>query len=250
MSRGRHSGDEGVTLLELLIAIAVMGLAGTAMLDVLRLGMVSSEAHRRTADVETTARTYAELVKARALFPAATSLTAAVPEHAPGDKNIAIVVASAEAFPSSGTFGIAIDGEEYLVTAGAGTTSWKATAYGADTPEAGATVTRYEACPDASFFSDVQVPDLSAAVQEPRVIEVTLLDANGEAVVNCLPGLPTGDAYFTSEATVCGALSPVGHRTECDPPTARIALEVQSKETSGPSAHRTTTEILVRRPDA
>ena len=232
------------------MAIMVMAVAGTAMLEVMRLGIVSSEAHRRTADVETTARTFAELVKEKSLFPATTTLTAPVAAHAPGKSGLTLAVASAAGFPASGSFGIAIDGEEYLVTSGAGTTSWTATAYGDGAPAAGAAVRRYEACPTPNLFADIEIANLSSNVQKPTVLSVTLLGADGQPVTNCLPGLPSGSAYFTSDAAVCGVLDPVQHRTECDPPTARIALEVRSAETEGPSAHSTTTEILVRRPDA
>jgi Tfp pilus assembly protein PilV len=64
MTTGRRPED-GATLIEVLIAVMILGVAVVAFIGALGTGVVSSDVHRRQATAETAIRRYAEAVKAR-----------------------------------------------------------------------------------------------------------------------------------------------------------------------------------------
>jgi prepilin-type N-terminal cleavage/methylation domain-containing protein len=62
--RARVGGDAGVTLVELLITLVILGVVFVAILGGMATGMVVSDLHRKQATAETILRSYAEAVKA------------------------------------------------------------------------------------------------------------------------------------------------------------------------------------------
>jgi prepilin-type N-terminal cleavage/methylation domain-containing protein len=74
-----HRSEHGTTLLELLIAIAILGITGAALLGGMATGIVSSGIHREQADVGTVLASAVEAVKDqsrnpyRSVFPCAVS---------------------------------------------------------------------------------------------------------------------------------------------------------------------------------
>jgi prepilin-type N-terminal cleavage/methylation domain-containing protein len=61
--RGRLRGDAGVTLVELLVTVVILGVVFVAILGGMATGMVVSDLHRKQATAETIIRSYAEAVK-------------------------------------------------------------------------------------------------------------------------------------------------------------------------------------------
>jgi prepilin-type N-terminal cleavage/methylation domain-containing protein len=64
--RARLRGDAGVTLIELLVTVVILGVVFVAILGGMATGMVVSDLHRKQATAETIIRSYAEAVKAAA----------------------------------------------------------------------------------------------------------------------------------------------------------------------------------------
>ena len=62
--RARLRGDAGVTLVELLVTVVILGVDFVAILGGMATGMVVSDLHRKQATSETIIRSYAEAVKA------------------------------------------------------------------------------------------------------------------------------------------------------------------------------------------
>ncbi|HEY2666200.1 MAG TPA: prepilin-type N-terminal cleavage/methylation domain-containing protein [Actinomycetota bacterium] len=62
--RARLRGDAGVTLVELLVTVVILGVVFVAILGGMATGMVVSDLHRKQATAETIIRSYAEAVKA------------------------------------------------------------------------------------------------------------------------------------------------------------------------------------------
>jgi prepilin-type N-terminal cleavage/methylation domain-containing protein len=60
----RLRGDAGVTLIELLVTVVILGVVFVAVLGGMATGMVVSDLHRKQATAETIIRSYAEAVKA------------------------------------------------------------------------------------------------------------------------------------------------------------------------------------------
>jgi type II secretory pathway pseudopilin PulG len=65
---GRATGDHGETLLEVLLSIAIIGLAFAAALGGLRLGLIGSRVHRSQATAGTVLVTAVENVKKDAVY--------------------------------------------------------------------------------------------------------------------------------------------------------------------------------------
>ncbi|TNC29576.1 PulJ/GspJ family protein [Amycolatopsis alkalitolerans] len=57
------AGDRGETLLELLVSVAILGLAGVALVGGLTTAVISSDAHRKAATAGATIRDYAETIE-------------------------------------------------------------------------------------------------------------------------------------------------------------------------------------------
>jgi prepilin-type N-terminal cleavage/methylation domain-containing protein len=62
--RAHLRGDAGVTLIELLVTVVILGVVFVAVLGGMATGMVVSDLHRKQATSETIIRGYAEAVKA------------------------------------------------------------------------------------------------------------------------------------------------------------------------------------------
>jgi len=59
-----RSGDRGETLLELVVAVAIMGVAIVAIIGGMSVGIMMSDIHRKQATAGTAARDYAETAEA------------------------------------------------------------------------------------------------------------------------------------------------------------------------------------------
>lgn len=56
-------GDEGMTLVEILVAVAILGVAVTAILTGMMTSLLTSDIHRKQATAETIMRGYAEAAR-------------------------------------------------------------------------------------------------------------------------------------------------------------------------------------------
>ena len=56
-------GDEGTTLVELLIAVAILGLSVTAIVGAMMTSIITTDVHRGVTTGETAVRSYAEVTK-------------------------------------------------------------------------------------------------------------------------------------------------------------------------------------------
>lgn len=63
MTRPRFTGDAGLSLVEVLVAVSILGLAVTGILSSLGGASIASAAHRRTVSADTVLRDYAEAIK-------------------------------------------------------------------------------------------------------------------------------------------------------------------------------------------
>ena len=67
MTRARRSpGDGGFTLIELVVAVAIMGIAMVFIVAGMTTSIFGSDIHRKQATADTLARTFAEQIKATA----------------------------------------------------------------------------------------------------------------------------------------------------------------------------------------
>jgi type II secretory pathway pseudopilin PulG len=64
-SRRRARGEAGETLAEIIVTIAIVGLAVTALVGALATGIAASSGHRQHASADTIARSVAEAIKDR-----------------------------------------------------------------------------------------------------------------------------------------------------------------------------------------
>lgn len=61
--RRRETGDEGETLVEMLLAVAIMGIVAVALMAGLTTSVLMSDIHRKQATAGTTVRDYAEALQ-------------------------------------------------------------------------------------------------------------------------------------------------------------------------------------------
>ena len=66
--RDRRPGDAGESLIEVLLSIAIMGLAFVAALGGMRLGLIGSQVHRSQATAETVLLSAVEKVKSQSTY--------------------------------------------------------------------------------------------------------------------------------------------------------------------------------------
>ena len=87
MSRAPR-GDEGFTLVEMLVAIALMGIGVAAVLSGIMTSIVTSDVHRKQATGETVMRGYAEEAKQVTYSSCATTYT--IPYSAPNGYTVVL----------------------------------------------------------------------------------------------------------------------------------------------------------------
>jgi type II secretory pathway pseudopilin PulG len=150
--------ESGETLLEIILAVMILGLGFVAVLSASAAAVIGSRAHRSSAVAETYVRNYAEAVQAKALHPPVTTLAAAMtpscaPTFCPSGTTFVITLPPGNGFPPGGsvahTFRVVVEDDTFTVTNGWGTTTLKATSDDdvIRTHGAGATVTEYQPCP-------------------------------------------------------------------------------------------------------
>lgn len=76
----RTRGDEGETLAECLVAVAILGIAVSGLLGGLATSSIGSDVHRKQASAEVVLRAYSEAVEAA---PFAASCATAVTSYSP-----------------------------------------------------------------------------------------------------------------------------------------------------------------------
>lgn len=244
VSRRRESGE---TLIELLIAVVVIGIAGVGLISGLTTGVIGSDTHRRLSSGETVLRAYGELVKNQVIHAPSASLTQDLSTYSTGScpsnvstagSNCIIPVTSTSAFAPSGTYTIAIDGVLWSASVNT-STSFAASPLGAGSAASGATVERYEACPDATYWAGVATdhPELTsvANLQAPAVTGVTFYDYSNNPIANC-------SSWSNAPGnSICSNTN--NQWTRCEPPWMSVALSVTSTD----SKVTRTTNVIVRR---
>jgi len=237
------AADNGETLVEILVAVAIMGIAMIGLVASLATGVVATDSHRRLTDVEVVGRAYGEALVNQAMQPATTTLASiADARH--------ITVSSAAGFPASGNFDISIDAEVVTVTGGAGSTSWTLASPGmVSSHAAGDQVVGYNSCPTATQLTPTfTVPATAKNVNLPTVTGVEYFASDGTAIAagSC-------SNYWVNVAEPCHSFDPADqpHQTNCDPALIRATISVTSSDTaaSGKNAS-TTTRVLIRRGNA
>lgn len=254
--RVRPGEDSGETLIEILVAVIVLGIGGVGLVAALSTSVVASDSHRRLSSAETVARGYGELIKNRVLHPATTQLTADVPAFSNGQA-VSFHVKSVADFTESLPYTVSLDGDVVNVTAinktnptdPVMTGTAKGASLGAGT---GALVQRYVSCPDSTYFDGITAThsELTSdpALQTPTITSITFYDANNTQVSDC-------SSYFKSAGT-SSCSNGTDHRAECDPPWMRVSIRVDEntavRRTCAHSAATATnvcaaTDVIIRR---
>jgi type II secretory pathway pseudopilin PulG len=243
-------GDSGDTLIEILVAVLVIGITVTAMIGALTLEINGSDTHRRLTNVEVLSRAYGEKVVDQAMHPATTALASAASAGA-----TSVHVKSSSGFPASPpSFTASVDGEVVTVTKIVGTT-WTVSAL-ADDHDANAPVVQYQPCPAAADLyvsgfavassSKVLAPDSRPGGVTSTVTGVEYFGADGTQVASA--SCPT----YWSTVLPCSKFdsSTPDHLTECDVALIRVTLEFESTDKTQRAGATTTTKVLVRRGNA
>lgn len=232
--------DAGETLIEILIAIVIIGITATGLIAGLSTGIFATDAHRRISSAESVLRAYGELVKDKVIHPASTTTTADVTTFADGD-NLTIPVDSTAGFSGTGDYTISLDGAIMKVKSQT-SDSFSVTAMAGGTARSGATVQRYESCPDAGYFDDVLTGHSELTTVDrlaaPTVSAVKFYDTSNTLVTDC-PG------YHSSAGQSSCSLG-TDWRTECDPAWMRVTVSVVSTD-AGRSKASVSTDVIVRR---
>lgn len=250
MTRRLHRGtaaDAGDTLIEILIAIVILGITVTAMIGAITVAITSSDTHRRLTDVELLSRSYGEQVEDQALHPSSTTLASAASS---GDKSI--TVASSTGFPTSGSFTAAVDGEVVSVTKINGTT-WTISAL-ADDHTSGTPVVQYQPCPGVSdlYVSGFSVG--SARVVSPDSMSQSATITNVEYFDNAGNSYSAAacSTFWSTSGLPCSKFesSDTVHLTECDLPLIRVTIHFDSTDKTQPTGATADTRVLIRRGNA
>jgi type II secretory pathway pseudopilin PulG len=244
ISRRRESGE---TLIELLVAVIVLGIAGVGLVSGLTTGVIGSDTHRRLSTGETVLRAYGELVKNQVIHAPSTTLTQDLTTYSNGNcpsnvttsgSNCVIPVASTAAFAQSGTYTISIDGVLWSATVN-DSTSFTASPLGAGSAASGASVQRFEACPTSSYWAGVATAHTELTtvdgLQAPVVAGVTFYDYSNNPIATC------SSWYNAPGNSICSNTS--NQWTRCEPPWMSVALSVTSTD----SKVTRTTNVIIRR---
>ena len=157
MTRVRLPRDEGFTLVELLIAIVIIGITVSVMVLAMSTLVVATEEQRGHAVSDNNARSFAEAMQQKVSFK--TTLTAAVSASGAATLSLADPVAGFQTSPvsSSSTFDVLVDQEIMTVTAASGSTltvtsgNRGAAGSAAAAHSSGASVSQDFICPTALF---------------------------------------------------------------------------------------------------
>ena len=250
--------DVGETLIEILIAIMILGVSATGLIAGLSSGIVASGQHRHFSSGETLLRAYGELVKDQVVHPPTTTVTQALDAYSNGNcpDNVStaggkclIPVASTAGFDQTHTYTIQIDGVLWSATVSDATT-FAGSPLGAGEAGNGATVQRFEACPDASYWAPITTDnpgdsalhamyhkELTTApgLATPVVSAVTFYNYSSTPIASC-------SSYYNSPGnTFCA--NTTNQWTRCEPPWMRVTISVSA--TDGNSSR--TTDVIIRR---
>ncbi|MGN6474813.1 MAG: type IV pilus modification PilV family protein [Mycobacteriales bacterium] len=236
-SHPRHDGGE--TLMEILVALVVMGIVVVGLVSGLTTVIVAGDTHRHLSDVEVVARQYGEAMVYQAAHPAtATEVTLVGPTLTVSNK--------VGTFPSAPFF-VAVDAEVLKVTATVGNV-WTLAAAPLDTHTAGATVT-YDVMDDAcatpaNLQPTYTVPSGAKFIAAPTVsAALEFFDAKGAAIA------AGGCANYWQTIPPCNKFATPEHLTECDPALVRVTI-TDSTTAASPHQANTTTRVLIGRGNA
>ena len=278
--------EAGETLIEILVAIAILGIGATGLITALSTGIVGTEGHRRLSDAEKVARAYGELVKNKVLHAPSTTLTQNADYTGAGDVVLHVVsTAGFQAWdPDPGPCAngpcVAMDGTVFdfdslgggdagctnatcmTVTPEGGGTSTGPWTDASGSHHLGSTVTAYEPCPTAwisdakpGFFDPTNLfqsasPDLQRQLSElvaPTTGNGVVARATSIKWYNKNGQIPTTcSAYHSSNFVPCNAVG--DWRTSCDPPYMRVTVTVVSTDQSQSTGTKpVSTDVLIRR---
>jgi type II secretory pathway pseudopilin PulG len=240
------SQDGGETLVEILMAVVIMGIVMTGLIAGLTTTTIASDAHRRLSDVEVVARNYGEGLVKNATHPSSTQLASTA---ASGSGSV--VVTSNTGFPAA--FTASVDGEVVAVSSVSAATggNWQWTLSGslAETHAAGVTAIRYQPCPTATDLTYSGFTTSSQHIGTPAVTAVEYFGAP-TSIGAQPPGLTAAQCatYWQITGLPCAAQDTLIHFTECDPPLLRATITVSSTDaTTSARSAATTTRVLLRR---
>lgn len=244
----RHRGESGETLIEVLLAVAIMGVVMVGLIAGLTTAGIAGDSHRHLTDVEVVARAYGESVVDRAAHPLTTTLSV--------DKDVgvtALPVASSTGFVAGSS--ASVDGEVVAVqSVASGTLTLSAATTNAHA--AGSTITVYQACPAPADLAVVSFTHGAVRVGTPVISLVEYLGPPATAggippliATSAAPGLCS--TYWSTTGRPCSLDAAPPHYTVCDPPLLRISVTVTSTEAATSSRRTTTTtQVLVNRGNA
>ena len=237
--------DSGETLIEILIAVAIMTVVMVGLIQALTTGVLATDTHRRLTDVEVVARAYGESLVGQFNHPASSTITA-VPDATH------ITVANAGVFGSA-PFGIAVEAEVLQVSGVSGNTLALTNA-AQFTHTVGATVTGYNSCPTAAQLAPTfTVPAQAKKINAPTITNVEYFTSVSDIGTPISGSCGTNDSGsgFWSTTIPCSKFSPPVHYTTCDPPLIRVTVTTTSSDTGTSGKQATTvTRVLLRRGNA
>lgn len=240
----RSINDSGETLIEILVAVVIMGIASTGLIGALTTGIVATDSHRRLSDAETVVRSYGELVKSAVLHAPSTTLSTDVAAYSAGD-TVNLPVATTAGFTDAVPFTVAIDSVLLQVTAKSAS-SFTAEALASGSHKSGAILSRYEACPTPTYLTaHVSYTNIADRISPPSISSVSYYARDNTLIATTTGGVAAACRdYWQVGATTCAAMRPQEHRTSCDPAWVRVTVRVNSSDTGSAS---TTTDVLIRR---
>jgi Tfp pilus assembly protein PilV len=223
--------DEGVTLVELLIAITIMGVAVIVLVGAMSTVVTATAQHRGHSIEETRARNFGEAIQQKAGFT--TKLTSAMTAGAGS-----MVVSDGQGFQLTPPFYVVVDQETMQVTAGAANTLTVGRDKGGSVGNhtAGAVVTPLVSCPTATQL-EPGFPQPDEAFAQIKLVEYW--DPSASAFTT---NRSTCTTHF---ATIC----PDDVRPECEIGLERVTVGVTIKSAFKTQLHdpATDTQVLVRR---
>lgn len=238
MMRGRDN-DAGVTLVELLIAMAILGIAGAVIMSSMSALVYATTNQRAISKIDTVLRAYEEDIREHAEFR--TSLVAAISASASS-----LTTASVAEFPPV-PFEIAVDGEVVQVTSISGTSlsglarGKRGTAARTHAPGAPVAVV-YPPC--QSVGSQQFVP-ASGAGPELASRGVTAIAYWRPSTLTW--GTPSDCQSAVRELCPSFSLGNDAWRPECDPGLLKLTVSVTGNSVNKGVVQ--TTQVVVRRAD-
>jgi type II secretory pathway pseudopilin PulG len=242
---GRVARDEGETLIEILISVAIMGIVMVGMIASLTTATIASDNHRRLTDVEIVARAYGEAVINQALHPVTTTLTAAV-----SSGGTVLLVTSSSGFATTSM--ASVDGEVVDLKSVAPGKLTLNSGLTADYP-AGSPVTVYQPCPVREALEVSGFTFSADRVDTPYISQVEYFAQPANAGVAPSPvSAAACSNYWDTAGLPCSLYdTPHPHYTECDPPLIRVTITVDGTEgVNNARRATTTTRVYINRANA